>query len=200
MASDQIMFTGIVSGVGTLVGRKGGRFLIQCPYKVKSLAKGASLACDGCCLTLTDIKKAKDKGAVVAVDVSNETLSHTTLGTWDVGRKINLERALSLGEELGGHIVTGHVDGRARIVSRVPDGDSVRFLIETPDALSQFIAPKGSVALNGVSLTVNEVDVQRFGVNMVPYTLAHTTWDDRQPGDLVNLEVDLLARYVARLT
>jgi len=193
------MFTGIVSGVGTLVGREGARFLIHCPYKRKSLETGASLAYDGCCLTLTDIKKAKDKGAVVAVDVSNETLSHTTLGAWDVGRKINLEPALALGEELGGHIVTGHVDGQAKILSRFPDGDSVRFLIEAPSGLAQFIAPKGSIALDGVSLTVNAVDRQRFGVNMVPFTLTHTTWRDRQPGDLVNLEVDLLARYVARL-
>ncbi len=194
------MFTGIVSGVGTLVGREVARFLIHCPYKRKSLETGASLACDGCCLTLTDIKKAKDKGAVVAVDVSNETLSHTTLGAWEIGRKINLEPALALGEELGGHIVTGHVDGQAKIGARFPDGDSVRFLIEAPSGLARFISPKGSVALNGVSLTANDVDGQRFGVNTIPYTLTHTTWGKQQPGDLVNLEVDLLARYLARLS
>jgi len=193
------MFTGIVSGVGMLVGREGATFLIHCPYKRKSFEEGASLACDGCCLTLTDIEKAKDKGAVVAVDVSNETLAHTTLGAWEIGRRINLEPALALGEELGGHIVTGHVDGQAKILSRFPDGDSVRFLIEAPSGLARFIAPKGSIALDGVSLTVNAVDRQRFGVNMVPFTLTHTTWRDRQAGDLVNLEVDLLARYVARL-
>jgi riboflavin synthase len=193
------MFTGIVSGIGTLVAREGSRFVIHAPYKPKSLEEGASLACDGCCLTLVEIDKAKGKGAAVTVDVSNETLAHTTLGAWETGQKINLERALSLGEELDGHIVTGHVDGRAKIVSRFPDGDSVRVLVEAPPELARFIAPKGSVALNGVSLTVNEVDGQRFGVNIIPYSLTHTTWGDRLPGHLVNLEVDLLARYMARL-
>ncbi|MCB1443027.1 MAG: riboflavin synthase [Methyloceanibacter sp.] len=193
------MFTGIVSGLGTLVAREGSQFVIHTPYKRKSLELGASLACDGCCLTLTQIEKAKGEGSLVAVDVSNETLSHTTLGSWERDRKINLERALSLGEELGGHIVTGHVDGVAKIVSRFPDGDSVRFLLEVPSEFAPFIASKGSVALNGVSLTVNEVDGMRFDVNVIPFTLAHTSWGDRVPGDPVNLEVDLLARYVARL-
>jgi len=193
------MFTGIVSGIGTLVKRDGSRFTIAAPYKAKSLEEGASVACDGCCLTLVEIGKAKGKGCVFVVDVSNETLAHTTLGEWQEGRRINLERALALGEEFGGHIVTGHVDGRAKIVSRYPDGDSVRFLMDAQAALAGFIAPKGSIALNGVSLTVNEVDGMRFGVNIIPHTLTHTTWGDRQPGDLVNLEVDLLARYVARL-
>lgn len=199
VAPDQNMFTGLVGSIGTLIERDGSRFVIHTPFKRKSLEEGASLACDGCCLTLAEIDKAEGKGAAVTVDVSNETRSHTTLGTWETGRKINLERALGLGEELGGHIVTGHVDARAKIVSRFPDGDSVRVLVEAPPALAQFIAPKGSVALNGVSLTVNEVDGQRFGVNIIPYTLTHTTWGDCMPGDLVNLEVDLLARYVARL-
>jgi riboflavin synthase len=194
------MFTGIVSGIGTLLKRDGARFVIAAPYKAKSLEEGASVACDGCCLTLVDIEKAKRKGSVFVVEVSNETLAHTTLGEWQDGQRINLERALALGEELGGHIVTGHVDRRAKIVSRYPDGDSVRVLIEAPVDLAGFIAPKGSIALNGVSLTVNEVDGTRFGVNIIPYTLTHTTWGDRQPGDLVNLEVDLLARYVARLS
>ena len=193
------MFTGIVSGLGTLVARDGSQFVIQAPYKRKSLELGASLACDGCCLTLTQIEKAKGDGALVAVDVSNETLTHTTLGSWNLGRKINLERALALGEELGGHIVTGHVDGTAKIVPRFPDGDSIRFLLEVPSEFAPFIASKGSVALNGVSLTVNEVDGIRFDVNIIPFTLAHTSWGERLPGDLVNLEVDLLARYVARL-
>jgi len=193
------MFTGIISGIGTLLAQQDSRFVIRAPYKPKSLEEGASVACDGCCLTLIEIDKAKGKGSVFSVGVSNETLGHTTLGDWQVGQKINLERALSLGEKLGGHIVTGHVDGRAKVVSRYPDGDSVRVLIEAPAGLAGFIAPKGSIALNGVSLTVNEVDGQRFGVNIIPYTLTHTTWGDRQPGDLVNLEVDLLARYAARL-
>jgi len=194
------MFTGIVSGIGTLLKRDGSRFVIAAPYRRKSLEEGASVACDGCCLTLVEIGKAKGKGSVFIVEVSNETLSHTTLGNWQEGQKINLERALALGEELGGHIVTGHVDSRAKLVSRYPDGDSVRFLMEAPAESAGFIAPKGSIALNGVSLTVNEVNGTRFGVNIIPYTLTHTTWGDRQPGDLVNLEVDLLARYVARLS
>jgi len=194
------MFTGIVSGIGTLLKRDGSRFAIAAPYRRKSLEEGASVACDGCCLTLVEIDKAKGKGSVFIVEVSNETLSHTTLGNWQKGQKINLERALALGEELGGHIVTGHVDGRAKLVSRYPDGDSVRFLMEAPAESAGFIAPKGSIALNGVSLTVNEVNGTCFGVNIIPYTLTHTTWGDRQPGDLVNLEVDLLARYAARLS
>jgi len=193
------MFTGIVSGIGTLVKRNGSRFVIDSPYKPESLEEGASVACDGCCLTLVDIGKAKGEGSVLKVDVSNETFARATLDAWQVGENINLERALALGEELGGHIVTGHVDGCARIVSRSPDGDSVRFVLEAPSELAGLIAAKGSVALDGVSLTVNEVDATRFGVNIIPYTLGHTTWRDRQPGDLVNLEVDLLARYVARL-
>ena len=193
------MFTGIVSGLGTLVARKGPSFVVRTPYKRKSLELGASIAFDGCCLTLTEIQKAKRNGSLVTVDVSNETLSRTTMGTWEPGRKMNLERALALGEELGGHIVTGHVDGQAKIVSRFPDGDSVRFLLEVPTEFAKFVASKGSITLNGVSLTINEVEGPRFDVNIIPYTLAHTSWGDRLPGDLVNLEVDLLARYVARL-
>jgi riboflavin synthase len=200
VASDQDMFTGIVSGIGTLLSRKKCRFKIHTPYKPRSLKKGASIALDGCCLTLIDIKKDKKKGAVIKVDMSNETRSHTTLGDWSVGRKINLERALSIGDELGGHIVTGHVDGRAKVIARFPDSNSTRFMIEAPGALAPFIAPKGSVSLNGVSLTINEVDRERFGVNIIPFTLEHTTWGDLKPGDTVNLEVDLLARYVASLT
>jgi riboflavin synthase len=193
------MFTGIVSGVGTLEERQGARFVIASPYRRRSLEEGASIACDGCCLTIVEVEKAKGKGALIAVEASNETLARTTLGTWQQGRRINLERPLALGDELGGHIVTGHIDGRAKIVSREQDGDSVRFVLESPKEFAPFIAPKGSVALDGVSLTVNSVDGARFGVNIIPYTLAHTTWQDRNPGDLVNLEVDLLARYAARL-
>lgn len=193
------MFTGIVSGIGTLQARDGARFVIACPNKRGSLEQGASIACDGCCLTIVDVGKAKGKGAVFAVEVSNETRERTTLGAWQVGRRINLERALTLGGELGGHLVTGHIDGRARILARKPDGDSMRFTLEAPAEYAPFIASKGSVALDGVSLTVNEVDGLRFGVNIIPYTLAHTTWGDRRPSDLVNLEVDLLARYAARL-
>lgn len=193
------MFTGIVSGVGTLESRDGARFQIACPYKRASLEEGASIACDGCCLTIVEVKKAKGKGSAFAIEVSNETMARTTLGTWQKGRRINLERPLAFGEELGGHLVTGHIDGCARIMAREQDGDSLRFVLESPKELAPFIAAKGSVALDGVSLTVNSVDGARFGVNIIPYTLAHTTWQDRRPADLVNLEVDLLARYVARL-
>jgi riboflavin synthase len=193
------MFTGIISGLGTLKERDGARFVIACPYKRGSLEEGASIACDGCCLTIVAVKKARGKGALVTFEASNETLARTTLGTWQEGRRINLERPLALGEELGGHLVTGHIDGRAKILARDPDGDSVRFVLESPREFAPFIAAKGSVALDGVSLTVNSVDGARFGVNIIPYTLAHTTWQDRRPGDLVNLEVDLLARYAARL-
>jgi riboflavin synthase len=193
------MFTGIVSGVGTLLERQAARFVIACPFKRRSLEQGASIACDGCCLTIVDVDKAKNKGAVFAVEASNETLARTTLGTWRKGRRINLERALAFGDDLGGHLVTGHIDGRAKILARDPDGDSARFFVESPRELAPFIAEKGSVALDGVSLTVNAVNGTRFGVNIIPYTLTHTTWQDLGPGDLVNLEVDLLARYVARL-
>ena len=172
---------------------------MACPYPRGSLEEGASIACDGCCLTIVDVGKTKGKGSAFAVETSNETLRRTTLGAWQVGRRSNLERALALGEELGGHLVTGHINGRARILARQPDGDSMRFTLEAPAELASFIAAKGSVALDGVSLTVNDVDGVRFGVNIIPYTLAHTTWGDRRPSDLVNLEVDLLARYAARL-
>ncbi|MEX2167168.1 MAG: riboflavin synthase [Methyloceanibacter sp.] len=192
------MFTGLVSFIGTLVERDGARFSIASPFKRKSLEEGASLACDGCCLTLVDVGKAK-QGAMFTVEASNETLARTTLGDWQEGRRINLERALTLGDALGGHLVTGHIDGRARIFAAAVDGDSVRFVLEAPADLARFIAPKGAVALNGVSLTVNDVEGLRFGVNIIPYTLSHTTWGDLGPGDLVNLEVDILARYVARL-
>ena len=193
------MFTGIVSGVGTLQERAGSRFVIACPFKRRSLEEGASIACDGCCLTIVDVAKGKGEGARFAVDVSNETLARTTLGSWREGRRINLERALTLGDELGGHLVSGHIDTTAAILTREADGDSVRFELESAAEFASFIAAKGSVALDGVSLTVNDAKARRFGVNLIPYTLAHTTWGDRSPGDLVNLEVDLMARYLARL-
>jgi riboflavin synthase len=193
------MFTGIVSGVGTLEERDGARLAISAPFKRSSLQEGGSIACDGCCLTIVEVGKAKGKGALVVVEASNETLARTTLGTWQQGRRINLERPLAFGDELGGHLVTGHIDGRARIIAREKDGDSMRFVLEAPAPLAPFIAAKGSVALDGVALTVNDVKGARFGVNIIPYTLTHTTWQDRRPAEMVNLEVDLLARYVARL-
>jgi riboflavin synthase len=148
---------------------------------------------------VVEIGKVKGKGALIVVEASNETLSRTTIGSWQQGRRINLERPLAFGDELGGHLVTGHIDGRARIITREQDGDSMRFVLEAPAPLAPFIAAKGSVALDGVALTVNDVKGARFGVNIIPYTLTHTTWQDRRPAEMVNLEVDLLARYVARL-
>ena len=192
------MFTGIVSDVGRLVAREDGVLKISCVYEPKGIAIGASIACDGCCLTVTALEPTED-GCVFTVEASEETFSKTTLGSWKVGQSINLERALALGDELGGHLVTGHVDGVARIVDRREDGISQRFSFEAPAELAKFIASKGSVALAGTSLTVNEVDGNRFGVNLIPHTLENTTWSGLETGDLVNLEIDLLARYVARL-
>jgi riboflavin synthase len=198
MAAEASMFTGIVSDLGTLASRDGGRLSIACSFDVSSLVPGASMACDGCCLTVVNAKAGKS-GAVFEVDASNETLWRSTLGSWQVGRRINLERPLSLGDALGGHLIAGHIDGFARIAGRAQDGDSVRFTLEAPADLARFIAAKGAIALDGVSLTINEVDGNSFGVNIIPYTLAHTTWRDRKVGDLVNLEVDMLARYVERI-
>jgi riboflavin synthase len=192
------LFTGIISDIGAVERRDGGRFQIRTGFPGPSFALGASLACDGCCLTVTEVTPA-DGGSIVALDVSNETLSKTTLGTWAPGRRVNLERPLKAGDELGGHIVSGHVDGLARIVSVAADGDSRRFVFEAPPALARYIATKGSVALDGTSLTVNEVDGPRFGVNIIPHTLTVTTWGAKTPGEPVNLEVDMLARHVARL-
>ena len=194
------MFTGLISDIGEVVARKGGLFTIESGYDPATIALGASIACDGVCLTATTIApSANGKGSRFTVDVSNETLAKTTLDSWRQSRAVNLERPLKSGDELGGHIVTGHVDGRARIVSVTDDGDCRRFLLEAPEHLAMYIAPKGSVALDGTSLTVNEVAGTRFGVNLIPHTLTATTWGRKKPGDEVNLEVDLFARYVARL-
>ena len=192
------MFTGIVTDVGRVAEVVSGgdtRFTIETAYDVDSIEIGASIACDGACLTVVALKP-----GAFAVTASAETLACTTLGDWAVGRRVNLERALKVGDELGGHIVSGHVDGLAETVERREEGDSVRFVFEVPDGLAGFIAPKGSVTLNGVSLTVNEVEGSRFGVNIIPHTQAETTFDECRVGDRLNLEIDLLARYVARLT
>lgn len=194
----EAMFTGIITDVGALVARSGGAFQIACHYPADSIALGASIACDGCCLTVTDIEGTGD-GATFSVDVSNETLSKTTLDDWQIGDAINLERALAAGDELGGHLVTGHVDGTAQILSVTSDGDSQRFEIDVPADLSPFVAQKGSVALDGVSLTVNAVEANRFSINLIPHTLTHTTWGRKKPEDLVNIEVDMFARYLARM-
>jgi riboflavin synthase len=193
------MFTGIISDLGEVAAREGGRFTIRCGYPADSIALGASIACDGACLTATSVRAAPNGGSVFTVDVSNETLAKTTLEEWLPGRRVNLERALRAGEELGGHLVAGHVDGVGRIVDMHEDGQSRRYTVEAPAALARYIASKGSVALDGISLTVNEVAGNRFGINIIPHTLTHTTLGARKPGDRVNLEVDLIARYVARL-
>ena len=191
------MFTGIITDIGTVraIQKRGDtRFEIATAYDLKTVDMGASIACNGCCLTV--IEKDADW---FAVEVSAETLSKTTLGTWGEGTRINLERALKLGDELGGHIVSGHVDGVGEIVSITPEGDSRRFRFRVPAVLARFIASKGSVAVDGTSLTVNEVEGCEFGVNIIPHTQAVTTWGQARAGQPVNIEIDMLARYVARL-
>jgi riboflavin synthase len=191
------MFTGIITDVGRVRSVKPGgdtAFTIATAYDTADIAIGASIACAGVCLTVTE----KATGWF-AVQASAETLSRTTLGGWREGSRINLERALKLGDELGGHILAGHVDAVAEIVSRRAEGESVRYVFDVPAPFDKAIAPKGSVALDGVSLTVNEVDGRRFGVNIIPHTQAQTTFGALRPGDRVNLEIDVLARYVARL-
>jgi len=192
------MFTGIVTDVGELVARDGGRLTVRCGYNPASIAVGASIACDGCCLSVTSVTPA-GRGSAFTVEASNETLSKTTISEWRIGRRVNLERSLRMGDELGGHVVTGHIDGVARIVDIRADGPSRRFTFDAPEHLALYIAPKGSVALDGTSLSVNEVAGNRFGVNIIPHTLTVTTWGAKSTGEAVNLEVDLFARYVARL-
>ncbi len=192
------MFTGLIVDVGRVKARepleKGRRFDIETKIPLAEVAVGASIACAGVCLTVVE------KGAGwFSADVSAETLDKTTLGDWQPGQRINLERSLRLGDELGGHIVSGHVDGVAEIVERRPDGEAIRFKIRPPQALARFIAAKGSVALDGVSLTVNEVDDTTFGVCIIPHTADATTFGQSSRGDRVNLEIDMLARYVSRL-
>lgn len=192
------MFTGIVTDIGRVarLERRGDlRARIETGYDTATVDLGASIACSGVCLTVVD----KGPGWF-EVEISAETLSKTTLGDWREGTRVNLERALRVGDELGGHIVTGHVDGTAEILSVTPEGDSTRVRLRAPGALARFIAPKGSVALDGTSLTVNEVEGDTFGINLIPHTRTHTTWGERVAGDRVNLEIDTLARYVARLT
>ncbi|EPY02583.1 riboflavin synthase [Magnetospirillum fulvum] len=193
------MFTGIVTALGEVkrVVRGEGRetrFEISSGFDPAGIAIGASIAHNGVCLTVVETGPGWH-----AVEVSGETLSKTTLGGWVTGSRVNLERSLRMGDEMGGHIVSGHVDGVARVAEMRPDGQSMRFVFETPAALSHFVAPKGSVALDGVSLTVNEVEGDRFGVNIIPHTQSVTTFGLYRPGDTVNLEIDMLARYVARL-
>ncbi|MDX1402610.1 MAG: riboflavin synthase [Kiloniellales bacterium] len=192
------MFTGIITDLGSLrsLEQHGDtRFVFETSYGTHEIEIGASIACSGVCLTVVD----KGPGWF-ATDASAETLSKTTLGSWIPGRRVNLERALKLGDELGGHLVSGHVDGIAAVLSIEKDGDSLRFLLEAPQDLAYFIAKKGSVTLDGVSLTVNAVEGQRFAVNIIPHTAALTTFGKMTQGDKVNLEIDLIARYLQRLT
>ncbi|MFP4043503.1 MAG: riboflavin synthase [Rhodosalinus sp.] len=191
------MFTGIVSDVGEILGveqRGDTRARIRTAHDTGGIEIGASIACDGVCLTVVALGE-----DWFEVDYSAETLAKTNLGGWAPGRPVNLERALRVGDELGGHIVSGHVDGVAEVVALSDEGDSTRITFRAPEALAKFIAPKGSVALNGTSLTVNEVAGRDFGVNLIPHTKEVTTWGRVAVGDAVNLEVDTLARYVARL-
>jgi len=195
------MFTGIVTDVGEIrsVEMRGDkRFVIGCHYAADSIAIGASICCSGICLTVTD-KGTDERGAWFAVDASAETCSLTTADGWSDGTKLNLERALKVGDELGGHIVTGHVDGLGHLRDSHQDGDSWRYSFEAPVALSQFIAVKGSITIDGVSLTVNTVDGNIFAINVIPHTQAETTLGSLINGQAVNLEIDVLARYVARL-
>ena len=194
------MFTGIITDIGTVLDlhREGDlRARIGTSYDVGGIDIGASIACDGVCLTVVDLGSSPQNW--FDVQISGETLSCTTLGGWEKGHRINLERALRVGDELGGHIVSGHVDGLAQVIGVRPEGDSLRVTFRAPHALAGFIAPKGSVALNGTSLTVNAVDGTDFGINFIPHTQQATTWGTVAEGDAVNLEIDTMARYVARL-
>ena len=200
------MFTGIITDIGQVLAvEQAGdlRARIGTRYDSETIDIGASIACDGICLTVVAVGKADGDGASnwFDVEISAETISRTNIGQngWAPGRKLNLERALKVGDELGGHIVSGHVDGVAEVISVTGEGDSTRVLLRAPDDLARFIAPKGSVALNGTSLTVNAVAGREFGVNLIAHTKQVTTWGEVAPGDAVNLEIDTLARYVARL-
>lgn len=191
------MFTGIITDIGTVKEREQRgdlRLRIGCGYDTSRIDLGASIACNGCCLTVISLGE-----DWFDVEISAESVSKTNIGDWVEGTRLNLERALRVGDELGGHIVSGHVDGVAVIEEMVEEGDSTRVTLSAPEALAKFIAPKGSVALNGTSLTVNEVEGTRFGINFIPHTKAVTNWGQARKGDRINLEIDTLARYVARL-
>ncbi|MDB5414847.1 MAG: riboflavin synthase [Rubritepida sp.] len=195
------MFTGIITAAGTLreiqpIGEGHDMRLVigVAPEFLAGAQLGCSIACSGICLTAVELN-----GDSFAVDASAETLARTTMGTWRQGGRINLERSLKLGDELGGHLVSGHVDAVAEVISAAPENASVRWRFRVPAELAKLIAVKGSIAIDGVSLTVNEVDAESFGVNIIPHTNAVTSFGTLQPGDGVNIEIDTLARYVARL-
>lgn len=191
------MFTGIITDIGRVrsIEKNGDwRIVIETQMDLSATPMGASICCSGCCLTVVDMGN-----DWFAVDVSAESLSKTVIESWEQGSAINLEPSLKMGDEMGGHIVSGHVDGTAELISIKEEGDSYRLKIKAPKALAGFIAPKGSVALDGISLTINEVEGETFGVNIIPHTWAHTTLSERKAGDMLNIEIDMMARYVARM-
>lgn len=197
------MFTGIVTDIGTVVAatpmNEGVKLRVATNYDPKTIDMGASIAHAGVCLTVTRLPEEGSNDRWFEVEAWEEALRLTTIAGWGEGTKINLERSLKIGDELGGHIVSGHVDGRAKILSIEPEGDAVRFRLRAPQGLARFVAPKGSIALDGTSLTVNKVDGTDFDVLLIRHTLEVTTWGERKAGDEVNFEVDTMARYAARL-
>ena len=196
------MFTGIISDVGQIIDITASgelsRLRIASAYDAKTIALGASIANSGPCLTVVGVEP-RGEGSALAFDIGAETLAVTTLGRWRAGGRVNLERSLKVGDELGGHLVSGHVDGVVRVVSRKPVAGSTRWEFELPAGFERLVAAKGSIALDGVSLTVNHVEGTRFGVNIIPHTFENTGFSDLGAGDRVNFEIDMLARYVARL-
>lgn len=198
------MFTGIVTDIGTIEAArplpKGVRLRVRTAYDPQTISIGASIATGGVCLTVVELPEAGSNQRWFEVEAWEEALRLTTASGWHEGTRVNLERALKVGDELGGHIVSGHVDGMAEIVAREEEGEAVRFTLEAPRDLAKFIAPKGSVALDGTSLTVNKVDGTRFDVLLIHHSLSVTTWGERKVGDPVNLEIDTMARYAARLS
>jgi riboflavin synthase len=191
------MFTGIITDLGRVERLRRAELVdltIATGFDTSAIPIGASIACSGVCLTVVAVAPGG-----FSVQASAETVARTTIGLWEQGTPVNLEKSLRVGDELGGHLVAGHVDGIARIAERRPEAESVRFVFEAPDELARFIAPKGSVAIDGVSLTVNEVSRTRFGVNIIPHTLRCTNFGAAVPGQRMNLEIDMIARYVAKL-
>lgn len=197
------MFTGIVTDVGTIESvtplNEGVRLRVKTSYDPSTIDMGASIAHSGTCLTVTALPEAGSNDRWYEVEAWEEALRLTTIGGWSKGTRVNLERSLKIGDELGGHIVSGHVDGKAEILSVTPEGDATRYRLRVPEHLARFVAPKGSVALDGTSLTVNAVEGCDFDVLLIRHTLEVTTWGERKAGDFVNFEVDTMARYAARL-
>lgn len=197
------MFTGIITDIGTVEKvtplREGIKLRVATNYDPKTIDMGASIAHAGVCLTVTALPEAGSNERWFEAEAWEEALRLTTIGAWQEGTRINLERSLKIGDELGGHVVSGHVDGVAEVLAVEPEGDAVRFRLRVPDHLARFVAPKGSVALDGTSLTVNKVDGAEFDVLLIRHSLEVTTWGERKAGDSVNFEVDTMARYAARL-